>query len=113
LCPLHIANAKRIGIGGGDTKISRRGRSGMTRPEFLKGFAIFAITTAAALLSTPYVDRYVEGVAPAKTEIPDSQPNTPATAKAPPATCVQADGSYKNWPWPNAPMLSPRCAPEK
>jgi GTP cyclohydrolase III len=85
----------------------------MTRPEFLKGFAIFAITTGAALLSMPYVDRYVEGVAPVKAAIPDGQSKTPDTAEVPPATCVQADGSYKNWPWPNVPTLSPPCAPEK
>jgi hypothetical protein len=80
----------------------------MTRPEFLKGFAVFAVIIGAALLSMPYVDRYVEAVAPGKAVIPDVQPN-----EAPPATCVQADGSYKNWPWPNVPTLSPPCAPEK
>jgi hypothetical protein len=86
-----------------------RGRSGMTRPEFLKGITIFAIVIGAAWLSMPYADRYVEAVAPVKAAIPE----TPQTADAPPATCVQSDGSYKNWPWPNVPTLSPPCAPEK
>jgi hypothetical protein len=81
----------------------------MTRPEFLKGFAIFAIIIGAAFLSMPYVDRYVAAVAPAKAAIPEP----PQTADTPPVTCVQSDGSYKNWPWPNVPMLSPKCAPEK
>jgi hypothetical protein len=85
----------------------------MTRPEFLKGFAILATITGAAWLSMPYVDRYVEAVAPVKAAIPDSQPKTTEAAETPPVTCVQSDGSYKNWPWPNVPMLSPKCAPEK
>ena len=25
------------------------------------------------------------------------------------AACVGNDGSWKNWPWPNVPMLSPKC----
>jgi hypothetical protein len=105
---LHIASAKRVGVGNGHQKFDERVQR-MTRPEFLKGFAVFAITTGAALLSMPYVDRYVEAVAPVKTAIPE----TPQTADAPPVTCVQSDGSYKNWPWPNVPTLSPPCAPEK
>jgi hypothetical protein len=88
---------------------SMKERSGMTRLEFLKGFAIFAIVIGAAWLSMPYVDRYVDAVAPVKAATPE----TPQTADAPPATCVQSDGSYKNWPWPNVPTLSPPCPPEK
>jgi len=85
----------------------------MTQPEFLKGFAVFAIIIGAALLSMPYVDRYVAAVSPVKAAIPDIKPSTPDTAAAPPAACVQSDGSWKNWPWPNVPTLSPRCPPEK
>jgi len=25
------------------------------------------------------------------------------------AACVGNDGSWKNWPWPNVPTLSPKC----
>ena len=85
----------------------------MTRSEFLKGIAVFAVIIAAAWLSMPYADRYVEKVSPLKAALPDSQAKTPDTAEAPPAACVQPDGSYKNWPWPNVPMLSPKCPPEK
>jgi hypothetical protein len=81
----------------------------MTRPELLKCFAIFAIIIGAAWLSMPYVDRYVEAVSPVKAAIPEIS----QTADAPPVTCVQSDGSYNNWPWPNVPTLSPPCAPEK
>jgi len=30
------------------------------------------------------------------------------------SACVDANGSWVNWPWPNVPTLSPRCpaAPE-
>lgn len=74
----------------------------MTQPEWLKGIAVFAVVTAAALLSMPYADRYVASVAPVKTE--------PAE---PGVVCVEPDGSYRNWPFPNTPMLSPKCDPEK
>jgi hypothetical protein len=83
--------------------------SGMTQSEFLKGFAVFAIVIGAAWLSMPYADRYVATVSPVKAALPD----TPQTAEAPSEVCVQSDGSYKNWPWPNVPALSPKCAPEK
>ena len=86
----------------------------MTQPELIKGLAIFAIIMAAAWLSMPYADRYVTSVAPVKVAIPNDPSKTPAEpAEAPPATCVQADGSYRNWPWPNVPTLSPKCEPEK
>ena len=89
----------------------------MTQPELIKGLAILAIIMAAAWLSMPYADRYVVSVAPVKVGVPDSQAKTPAesveTAEPPSAVCVQADGCYKNWPFPNVPTLSPRCAPEK
>jgi hypothetical protein len=75
----------------------------MTRPEFLKGFAVFAITVAAAWLSMPYADRYVASVSPIEAK-------PPAEAGA---VCVERDGSYRNWPWANAPTLSPKCPPEK
>jgi hypothetical protein len=74
----------------------------MTRPEFLKGFAVFAITITAAWLSMPYADRYVASVSPDEGKPPDAG-----------VTCVQTDGSYRNWPWPNVPTLSPKCPPEK
>jgi hypothetical protein len=81
----------------------------MTQPELLKGSAIFAIIIGAAWLSMPLVDRYVEAVSSVKAAVPE----TPQTADAPPVTCVQSDGSYKNWPWPNVSTLSPPCPPEK
>ena len=81
----------------------------MTQPELLKGSAIFATIIGAAWLSMPLANRYVDAVSPVKTAVPE----TSQTADAPPVTCVQSDGSYKNWPWPNVPTLSPPCPPEK
>jgi hypothetical protein len=93
----------------------------MTQLEFLKGSAVVVITIAAASLSMPYVDRYVEASSaaivshpntrPAPTDTPQATPS--ATASEGPSPCVQGDGSWKNWPWPNLPTLSPRCAPDK
>ena len=47
----------------------------MTRPEFLKGFAVFAIVMGTAWLSMPYVDRYVDAVASVKAAIPEIAAN--------------------------------------
>lgn len=82
----------------------------MTRSEFLKGSAVLAVTLAAGVLSAPCVDRYVASVAP-RAVAAGSEPGPRKTeVQQPPAACVQADGSWKNWEWPNVPMLSPRCA---
>jgi hypothetical protein len=51
------------------------------------GLSIFIMVAVAGFVSTTYVDRYF----------------TAAEA------CVGGDGSWKNWPWPNAPALSPKC----
>ena len=80
----------------------------MTQPELLKGLAVFAIVISAAWLSMPYADRYVASVTPDKAAIPD-----PAGPPEGATTCVERGGSYRNWPWPNAPTLSPKCDPEK
>lgn len=73
----------------------------MNRSEFAIGIATSVLVIAAALATTPYVNRL----------IPD------ATQSAGPATvpnhstlpCVDKDGSWKNWPWVNVPWLSPPC----
>jgi hypothetical protein len=72
----------------------------MTRAEFAKGSATFLIMIVAGFVSTTYVDRhYAANDAVKGPEA--SMPNTSA--------CVGEDGSWKNWPWPNVPALSPKC----
>ncbi len=79
----------------------------MTQPEFLKGFAVFAIVIGAAWLSMPYVDRYVEAVAPVKAAGNSANGRRAAGGLRAERWIVQ------ELPWPNVPTLSPPCAPEK
>jgi hypothetical protein len=75
----------------------------MTRAEFAQGSATFLLVILAGILSTIYVDRRF-----AATETDNEAiQNTPSTA------CVGDDGAWKNWPWPNVPMLSPQCGQKR
>jgi hypothetical protein len=70
----------------------------MTRSELALGSVTFIAVTIAGILSTAIVDRHF----------------AMAGAPAPSASsvaCVDENGSWKNWPWPNVPMLSPKCKP--
>jgi hypothetical protein len=83
----------------------------MTRSGFAMGSITFVAVIAAGLVSTRYVDRHfatAAGKEPnGQREAPSAQPSTSSGA------CVDADGSWKNWPWANVPMLSPKCSPDK
>ena len=61
------------------------------------GLGTCALILGLAVTSNALLDRYLAG--------PDQQ----ATAQGG-AACVDAKGSWKNWPWPNVPTLSPPCA---
>ena len=70
----------------------------MKLSELAKGASVMLGVIVAGYVSTTYVDqRFAASGAPAQT-------NGPA-----PSACVEADGSWKNWPWPNVPALSPKC----
>jgi hypothetical protein len=71
----------------------------MKLAEFAKGLATFLVVIAAGSLSTIYVDRHF-----ARTGS-DATAATSTTS----AACVREDGSWKNWPYPNVPALSPKC----
>jgi hypothetical protein len=85
----------------------------MMRSGFTTGSIISVAVIAAGILSARYVDRHFataagrERVSNSQQETPSPQPSTSSGA------CVDADGSWKNWPWPNVPMLSPKCRPDK
>ncbi|HJZ22265.1 MAG TPA: hypothetical protein VJ226_14975 [Bradyrhizobium sp.] len=85
----------------------------MTRSGLATGSIISIAVIAAGLVSTRYVDRHF-ATATGKERSSDS----PRAARSPqPSTssgaCVDADGSWKNWPWANVPMLSPKCKPDQ
>lgn len=73
----------------------------MRLSDLAKGSSVFLGVFVAGYLSTTYVDqRLATPVRAGNTE----PANSPAAS-----ACVDADGSWKNWPWPNVPTLSPKC----
>jgi hypothetical protein len=74
----------------------------MTLAEFAKGSTTFLVVIAAGFLSTTYVDRQF-AAEPVRSE-------TPSTTTA---ACIDENGSWKNWLWPNVPALSPKCGQDR
>ncbi|MGY3031417.1 hypothetical protein ACVIIV_000587 [Bradyrhizobium sp. USDA 4354] len=63
--------------------------------DLAAGSSVFLGVIIAGYVSTTYVDQRFA-----------AQPDTSGPA---PSACVGEDGSWKNWPWPNVPALSPKC----
>jgi hypothetical protein len=86
----------------------------MTIPEWTQGIVTTAIVIVAGVISFSYVNQRFP-----PPSIERERPAASSTAKPDDATinaagpCVAADGSWKNWPFPNVPMLAPECAPAK
>lgn len=76
----------------------------MTRSELAKGSATFLVVIVAGFLSESYLDRHL---VTETTKAASSESTEPS-----PAACVEKDGSWKNWPWSNVPILSPKCREE-
>ncbi|MCJ9702442.1 MULTISPECIES: hypothetical protein [unclassified Bradyrhizobium] len=69
--------------------------------DLAQGSSVFLGVIIAGYVSTAYVDQRFAARETTHASAPSSDP-------APPA-CVGEDGSWKNWPWPNVPALSPKC----
>ena len=78
----------------------------MTLAEFAKGTTTFAVVIVAGLLSEAYLDRYL-----AASEADRKAASTDSADAS--AACVKKDGSWKNWPWSNVPILSPKCREDR
>ena len=80
----------------------------MTMAEFAKGTTTFVVVIVAGLLSEIYLDRHLAASeADKKAASSDSaEASAPSTSSA---ACVGKDGAWKNWPWSNVPILSPKC----
>lgn len=74
----------------------------MRLSDLAKGSSVFLGVILAGVLSTSYVDQRFA------TQLETTSAPAPTTGPAPSA-CVGEDGSWKNWPWPNVPALSPKC----
>ena len=84
----------------------------MTRAEFAKGSATFLVVIVAGWLSEAYLDRHLPATATDKKAASSdgTEASAPSTSPAP---CVGQDGSWKNWPWSNVPILSPKCREDR
>ncbi|WP_375312593.1 hypothetical protein WHZ77_04595 [Bradyrhizobium sp. A5] len=80
----------------------------MKLSDLAKGSTVLLGVIVAGYVSTTYVDQRF--TAPLKTANAPAPTSSPAPTNGPaPSACVDADGSWKNWPWPNVPTLSPKC----
>lgn len=80
----------------------------MTRAEFAKGSATFLVVIVAGWLSEAYLDRHLPAA-----EMDKKATSGDGTEASAPAACVAKDGSWKNWPWSNVPILSPKCREDR
>jgi hypothetical protein len=92
----------------------------MRLSDLAKGSSVFLGVIVAGYVSTIYVDQRLAPPPKTLSETasgPTSSPaptGTPAPTDSPaPANggsaCIGEGGSWKNWPWPNVPMGSPKC----
>jgi hypothetical protein len=79
----------------------------MTRAEFAKGSATFLVVIVAGFLSESYLDRHLASEVDKKAASSASAETTSSAA------CVGKDGSWKNWPWSNVPILAPKCREDR
>lgn len=92
----------------------------MRLSDLAKGSSVFLAVIVAGYVSTIYVDQRLapppntaSGTA-SETTGSRAPTGTPAPTDSPaPANggsaCIGEGGSWKNWPWPNVPMGSPKC----
>ncbi len=88
----------------------------MRLSDLAKGSSVFLGVILAGYVSTIYVDQRL-ALPPKTTNEATGSPaptSTPAPTDSPaPANggsaCIGEGGSWKNWPWPNVPMGSPKC----
>ena len=87
----------------------------MRLSDLAKGSSVFLGVIVAGYVSSVYVDqRLAPPKAASETTSSPTPTSTPAPTESPaPAdggsACIGESGSWKNWPWPNVPMGSPKC----
>ncbi|WP_439408088.1 hypothetical protein ACNJX9_05665 [Bradyrhizobium sp. DASA03076] len=88
----------------------------MRLSDLAKGSSVFLGVMVAGYVSTVYVDQRLASPPKAATETTGSPAltnNAAPTDNPTPANggsaCIGEGGSWKNWPWPNVPMGSPKC----
>jgi hypothetical protein len=81
----------------------------LTLAEFGKGTTTFVVVIVAGLLSEAYLDRHL-AASEADKNVASSDRADASTSSA---ACVGKDGTWKNWPWSNVPILSPKCSDDR
>ncbi len=84
----------------------------MIRTEFAKGSATLLAVIVAGFLSTAYANQRIAAADAGKKVTSNDRPDVAASGTSSIA-CVGKDGSWKNWPWSNVPMLSPKCSNDR
>ncbi|WP_234683040.1 hypothetical protein [Bradyrhizobium monzae] len=78
--------------------------------DLAKGSSVLLGVIVAGYVSTIYVDQRL--APPPKTASEPTSTSAPTDSPAPAnggSPCIGEGGSWKNWPWPNVPMGSPKC----
>ncbi|MBK3662506.1 hypothetical protein JJE66_14760 [Bradyrhizobium diazoefficiens] len=92
----------------------------MRLSDLAKGSSVFLGVIVAGYVSTIYVDQHLAPPPQAASKTPSETTGSPVPTSTPAPTdspapanggsaCIGEGGSWKNWPWPNVPMGSPRC----
>ena len=76
----------------------------MRLSDLAKGSSVFLAVIVAGYVSNVYVDQRL--ASPPKATDATGSPATPVNGGS---ACIGEGGSWKNWPWPNVPMGSPKC----
>jgi len=85
----------------------------MRLSDLAKGSSVFLGVIVAGYVSTVYVDQRLAPPPKSASEASSPAPtSTPAPTDSPTSgesACIGEGGGWKNWPWPNVPMGSPKC----
>ena len=83
----------------------------MFRFGIARGSAIFATMVVAGFFLGTYLDQRFTYDAADDADYQLTSGGRPEAAASDQSrsACVDADGSWKNWPWANVPALSPKC----
>lgn len=92
----------------------------MRLSDLAKGSSVFLGVIVAGYVSMIYVDQRLAPPPKTASEAASETTGSPAPTSTPAPTdspapassgsaCIGEGGSWKNWPWPNVPMGSPKC----
>ena len=81
----------------------------MRLSDLAKGSSVFLAVIVAGYVSNVYVDQRLASPPKATEAAGSPAPTDSSTPVNGGSACIGEGGSWKNWPWPNVPMGSPKC----